>query len=56
MITKTKTNQQSIIPFATSPLTKAVSSSKFFQAQTEITIETQLFTNSTPFFGKEGSN
>jgi len=45
------TNQQSTIPFAHSPLTKAVLSSTFFPAQTETTIATPLFKNSTPYFG-----
>jgi hypothetical protein len=51
MKTKIKINQQSIIPFALSPQKMAVVSSTFFPAQTETTIATPLFTNSTPFFG-----
>jgi hypothetical protein len=51
MKTKTKINQQSNIPFAPLPQKMAVLSSTFFPAQTETTIATPLFTNSTPFFG-----
>jgi hypothetical protein len=52
MKTKTKINQQSTKSFAHSPQKKmAVLSSTFFPAQTETTIATPLFTNSTPFFG-----
>jgi len=47
----TKINQQSIKPFAPSPKKMADLSSTFFPAQTETTIATPLFTNSTPFFG-----
>jgi hypothetical protein len=50
MITTTKINQQSTISFALSPQKMAVLSSKFFPPQTETTIATPLFTNSTPFF------
>ena len=48
---KTKINhQQSTIPNAQSPHKVAVVSSTFFPPQTETTIATPLFTNSTPFF------
>jgi hypothetical protein len=51
MITKTKINQQRIIPFALSPQKMAVLLSTFFPAEAGTTIATPLFTNSTPFFG-----
>jgi hypothetical protein len=51
MKTKTKINLQSTKTFVPSPQKMAVLSSTFFPAQTETTIATPLFTNSTPFFG-----
>jgi hypothetical protein len=51
MKTKTKINKQSSKPFVPSPPKMAVVSSTYFPAQTETTIATPLFTNSTPFFG-----